>query len=138
MGLISNKAPHSKEALDNRSPVEAIPCANGELRALTGAAEGLSRAFLMNGLKFREVDLGIDRVVFFELFLSAYWRAPRKITFGLLRLAGEVREGRDFTPAGKREAGFFEVSWSIPSGGGTTIKTPAPAIALAHFKMILL
>ncbi len=35
-----------KEALDNRSPVEAVPCTNWELRALTGAAEGLSRASL--------------------------------------------------------------------------------------------
>ncbi|MFN9546037.1 MAG: IS630 family transposase, partial [Cyanobacteriota bacterium] len=35
-----------KEALDNRSPVEAVPCTNWELRALTGVAEGLSRVSL--------------------------------------------------------------------------------------------
>jgi len=29
----------AKEALDNRSPVEAVPFTNWELRALTGAAE---------------------------------------------------------------------------------------------------
>jgi hypothetical protein len=34
------------EALDNRSPVEAVPCTNWELYALTGAAEGFSRASL--------------------------------------------------------------------------------------------
>jgi hypothetical protein len=37
--LMMSGAP-SKEALDNRSPVEAVPCTNWELRALTGAAEG--------------------------------------------------------------------------------------------------
>ena len=35
-----------REALDNRSPVEAVPCSNWELHALTGAAEGFSRASL--------------------------------------------------------------------------------------------
>ncbi len=35
-----------REALDNRSPVEAVPCTSWELRTLTGAAEGFSRASL--------------------------------------------------------------------------------------------
>jgi hypothetical protein len=34
----------------NRSPVEAVPCTTWELRALTGAAEGLSRASLVAGV----------------------------------------------------------------------------------------
>jgi hypothetical protein len=38
----------AKEALDNRSPAEAIPCIDWELRALTGAAEALSRVSLTN------------------------------------------------------------------------------------------
>jgi len=38
----------AREALDNRSPVEAAPCTNWELRALTGAAEGLSRVSLVS------------------------------------------------------------------------------------------
>jgi hypothetical protein len=37
---------HTREALDNWSPVEAVPCANWELRALTGTAEGFSRVSL--------------------------------------------------------------------------------------------
>jgi hypothetical protein len=37
---------HTREALDNRSPVEVVPYANCDLRALTGAAEGLSRTSL--------------------------------------------------------------------------------------------
>jgi hypothetical protein len=35
-----------REPLDNRSPVGAAPCTNWDLRALTGAAEGFSRASL--------------------------------------------------------------------------------------------
>ena len=41
---------HSKqarEALDSRSPLEAVPCNNWELRALMGATEGLFRASLV-------------------------------------------------------------------------------------------
>ena len=37
----------AKEALDNRSPVEVVPCTNWELRSLTGVAEGLSRVSLI-------------------------------------------------------------------------------------------
>jgi hypothetical protein len=36
----------TREALDNRSPVEAVPRANWGLRGLAGAADGLSRASL--------------------------------------------------------------------------------------------
>ena len=35
-----------KKALENRSPVEAVPCSNWELHALTGAAEGFFQSLL--------------------------------------------------------------------------------------------
>jgi hypothetical protein len=44
------------EALDNRSPVEAVPCTNWELRTLTGAAEGLPR--VCSGLTKSPVEAG--------------------------------------------------------------------------------
>ncbi len=41
--------PLAKEALDNRSPVEAVPYTNWEILALTGAAEGVSRVSQSQG-----------------------------------------------------------------------------------------
>jgi hypothetical protein len=46
MGIPPEKSGQPKEALDNWSPVEAVPCANWELRTLAGAAEGGARTFL--------------------------------------------------------------------------------------------
>jgi SpoVK/Ycf46/Vps4 family AAA+-type ATPase len=53
-----------KEALDKRSPVEAVPCTNWELRALTGAAEGVSRVSItVRGRIERLTDMGTLPVV---------------------------------------------------------------------------
>jgi hypothetical protein len=81
-----------KEALDNRSPLEAVPCANWHLRALTGAADGFSRASLIKfffGSRFdldpveSELDLSRNNSILVSNYLDILaWTSMRNRLLG--------------------------------------------------------